>query len=168
MQLAAEVEFPKRSNKRVLGIDPGLRHTGWAVIEIDSGSIQYVASGVINTDSALPIAARLAQIHANLNEIILNYNPGSAGLEETYVNKNYSSSLKLAHARGASMLTVSILGIELIEYPAKTVKKTVVGNGSAPKDQVSRMLSMLIPEIEIKSEDESDALAVAVCHGLHC
>lgn len=159
----------QRTNKiRVLGIDPGLRHTGWAVVDIHFGQMTYVASGVINTDSKASLAARLTQIHNELGEIMNNYNPGSAGLEETYVNKNYASSLKLAHARGASMVAVSMRGVDVIEYSPKTVKKTIVGNGSAPKDQLSRMLTMLMPGVVIKSEDESDALAIAVCHGLHC
>lgn len=159
----------QKTNKiRVLGIDPGLRHTGWAVVDINFGQMVYVASGVINTDSKAPLAMRLTQIHNELGEIMNNYNPHSAGLEETYVNKNYASSLKLAHARGASMVAVSMQGMEVIEYSPKTVKKTIVGNGSAPKDQLSRMLTMLMPGVVIKSEDESDALAIAICHGLHC
>ncbi|MCE2991546.1 MAG: crossover junction endodeoxyribonuclease RuvC [Candidatus Jidaibacter sp.] len=158
----------QKTKIRVLGIDPGLRHTGWAVIEINSGTISYVASGVINTNSKKPLAERLGEIHKNLNTIILDHNTSSAAIEETYVNKNYSSSLKLAHARGAAMVTANACGVELTEYPAKTVKKTLVGNGSAPKDQVSRMLSIILPGVAIRNEDESDALAIAVCHGLHC
>jgi crossover junction endodeoxyribonuclease RuvC len=159
--------FQKTNKVRVIGIDPGLRHTGWAVVDIRFGQIIYIASGVIDTDSKDPIAVRLTQIHNKLSEVIDSYQPNSAGLEETYVNKNYASSLKLAHARGVSMVTASMRGLEVIEYAPKTVKKTIVGNGSAPKDQLSRMLAILVPGVVIKSEDESDALAIAICHGLH-
>ncbi len=158
----------KTNKNRVLGIDPGLRHTGWAVIEFNSGQFEYIASGVINTNTKASLSERLMYIHQELNKVINAYTPDKAGLEETYVNqKNYASSLKLAHARGVSMVAVNMREIEVIEYPAKTVKKTIVGNGNAPKDQVSRMLTILMPSVAIKSEDESDALAIAVCHGLH-
>ncbi len=153
--------------KRVLGIDPGLRHTGWAVVDMNLGKIAYVASGVINTNAKEPMALRLTQIHNELSVIMDKYHPLSAGLEETYVNKNYASSLKLAHARGVAMVAVNAHGVDVVEYSPKTVKKTVVGNGSAPKDQVSRMLTMILPGVTIKSEDESDSLAIAICHALH-
>jgi crossover junction endodeoxyribonuclease RuvC len=156
-----------QKTNRILGVDPGLRHTGWAIVDTTCGSFSYVASGIINTDSKAYIASRLTHIHQELNKVIDDYSPISAGLEETYVNKNYGSSLKLAHARGASMVTIGMRGIEVVEYTPKTIKKTIVGNGNAPKDQLSRMLTMLLPGVMVSNEDESDALAIAICHALH-
>ena len=157
---------PSNNIKRILGIDPGLRHTGWAVIDIKGREIIYIASGVINTDAKQPMTERLTLIFREIVAIVKKFEPLSSGLEETYVNKNYGSSLKLAHARAAAMVAMNSNGLDVCEYAAKTVKKTVTGSGSADKAQVSKMLSLLMPGVSIKSEDESDALAIAVCHGL--
>lgn len=152
---------------RIIGIDPGLRHTGWAIVDSIDRSFSYVASGVINTDASDEMPVRLNKIHTHLKDILMQYDPNHASIEETYVNKNYASSLKLAHARGAAIVTIGAHNIPLAEYAAKSVKKTIVGVGNAEKGQIMRMLQILVPGTNISSEDESDALSIAVCHALH-
>lgn len=151
----------------ILGIDPGLQRTGWAVIESNNRNNRYIASGVVATDPKLSIELRLLKINQGLAEVITAYRPGVMAVEQTYVNKNFESSLKLAHARAASILTAAIAGLQVVEYQAKTVKKTLVGSGKAEKDQLMRMLSMLIPGLTITQSDEADAIAIAICHAAH-
>lgn len=150
----------------ILGIDPGLVNTGWAVVESSKNSFKYLASGVIKTTTVEESSYRLLKISEELAEIIKNFCPVTSAIEETYVNKNYSSSLKLAHARSAAILTLAQHGLHPSEYPAKTVKKTIVGNGGAEKEQVAKVLAMIVSGVPALSTDASDALGIAVCHGL--
>lgn len=153
---------------KIIGIDPGLRNTGWAIIEVHTGSIKLIDLGVITTNSSDDISTRLLYLHNDLQSILNVHNPKHAAIEDTYVNKNFSSSLKLSHARAAAILSLSIAGLSPVEYPAKTVKKAVVGAGNAEKEQVLKMLSYLIPDLrKITKYDSADALAVAVCHANH-
>lgn len=153
---------------RIIGIDPGLRNTGWAVIEVKTGNIKLIDLGVITTSSNDSMPTRLLYLHNDIQSIIQAHLPQFAAIEETYVNKNFGSSLKLSHARAAAILSLSIAGLNPAEYPAKTVKKTVVGVGNAEKEQVLKMLSYIIPGLRtITKLDSADALAVAVCHANH-
>jgi len=149
---------------RVIGLDPGLRHTGWGVIDVDGTRLSHVANGVVSPDATLPIAERLAFLHKALLDLIEDWSPTTAAVEETFVNKNPESTLKLGLARGAVLLAPALLGLEVAEYAPKTVKKSVVGVGAADKDQVQAMVRRLLPKATFKSADAADALAVAICH----
>ncbi len=152
---------------RVLGIDPGLVQTGWGVIDIVDRKSVYVASGVIKTDSSHELPARMLIIHQGIQLIIDQLNPTVSAIEKTYVNKNFESSLKLAHARAAAMLSLAIGQLNIVEYQAKTVKNSVVGSGNAEKQQVQAMISILLNKKVAWNNNEADALAVAICHAHH-
>ena len=149
----------------IIGIDPGIQYTGWGVIR-KRGSLsgtEYIASGRVATNNKFPLPERLAHIGEELERILDIYRPELAALEETFVNKNSLSSLKLAHARGAIMLTVARNKIPLQEFAPNKVKKTVVGSGHANKDQISYMIKLLMPQAKPQNADEADALAIAYC-----
>lgn len=148
----------------ILGIDPGLQHTGWGIIKQNGSALSYVASGVIHTKSSESVALRIKKIHLSLTEVINLYKPTESALEETFVNMNSQSSLKLAHARGAIMLSLSIHNLPVFEYSTRLIKKTVTGSGKADKIQIKQMISLLLPGIQIANEDEADAVATAICH----
>jgi crossover junction endodeoxyribonuclease RuvC len=153
---------------KIIGIDPGLRTTGWAVIEAKNSNVKLIDLGVIQTSSEDSLPTRLLYLHNDIQSIVQAHNPLFAAIEETYVNKNFSSSLKLSHARAAAILSLCIAQLKPAEYPAKTIKKTIVGNGNAEKEQVLKMLSYIIPGLKtITKLDSADALAVAVCHANH-
>jgi crossover junction endodeoxyribonuclease RuvC len=149
---------------RILGIDPGLRHTGWGMIESHQGRLRYIASGRINPNASLAMTERLQVLHQELSLILQQYTPDSAAIEETFVNDNALTSLKLGHARGALMLTLGMHGLSVAEYAPRLVKKSVVGVGNAAKEQVQMMIKHLLPTAPKASADEADALAVAICH----
>lgn len=149
---------------RIIGIDPGLQNTGWAIIESHGSSIKFIGAGTINTKAGDDLAQRLLIIHNELKVIIERYSPAKAAIEDTYVNKNFASSLKLAHARAAAMLTLSLGGMVPKAYPAKVIKRAVTGSGKAEKDQVAYMLKCLVPASNDLSKDAADALAIAICH----
>ncbi len=150
---------------RILGLDPGLRHTGWGLIEKNGPKISFVAAGVINADTTLSLAERLAEIHAAVTKVILDYQPDEAAIEETFVNVNPTSTLKLGQARGAIILAPAEHGISVAEYTPNQIKKMVVGVGHADKNQVDMMVRRMLPTLpEHIPPDASDALAVALCH----
>ena len=151
---------------RILGIDPGLQKTGWGIIEQNNNSIKYVASGLIKTKVKSPLFERLSKIDFDLTDIVRKFAPDIAAIEETFVNMNAASALKLGFARGVAIVAPAREGLEVGEYSANFIKKSIVGNGHANKDQMGMMIRRLLPNIgkEI-SEDEADALAVAICHG---
>ncbi len=151
----------------ILGIDPGLQKTGWGIIKSSPSMLSFVSCGIIKTDSSLSIPARMKTLHDELSNIIKLYQPNNCAIEETFVNKNPLSSLKLGHARGALVLTTQLAGLNLGEYPATVVKKSVVGMGHASKDQVMTMIKFLLPTSQVKYEDAADALAVAICHAAY-
>jgi crossover junction endodeoxyribonuclease RuvC len=151
----------------IIGVDPGLQKTGWAVIKLANRGFQYLDSGVIKTKTDCDMASRLLTIHDGLSAVLASYSPITAGIENTYVNTNYGSSLKLAHARAAIILTLARLAVSVSEYSAKTVKKTFTGTGNADKEQMLKMVSLLMPNANVKSADAADALAIALCHGHH-
>ncbi len=152
---------------RIIGIDPGLRRTGWGVIESDGVRLVYVASGMVTSDSDDTLAYRLREIYQGLVSVIAAYHPHEASVEETFVNKDARSTLKLGQARGMAMLAPAMKGLPVAEYAANVIKKTVVGAGHAEKKQVQAMIGFLLPKAKFKSADEADALAIAICHANH-
>jgi crossover junction endodeoxyribonuclease RuvC len=152
---------------RLLGLDPGLRHTGWGVIESDGVRLRYVADGAVDSDGDRPIAERLVQLHDGLAAVLAAMRPQEAAVEETFVNKNPSSTLKLGLARGVALLVPALAGLKVVEYPPNLIKKSVVGAGHAGKEQVQAMVRHLLPGCLSSSADAADALAVAICHAHH-
>ncbi len=152
---------------RLLGLDPGLRHTGWGVIEAAGNRLRHVADGAVHSSDKRPLAQRLVELHEGLARIIAEFRPDEAAVEETFVNKNPTSTLKLGLARGVALLVPALAGLAVHEYPANLVKKSVVGAGHAAKEQVQMMVRRLLPGAMIGSPDAADALAVAICHAHH-
>jgi len=152
---------------RLLGLDPGLQHTGWGVIEADGSRLSFVAAGTVNSTPKRELAERLVEIHDGLREVIDRYQPLEAAVEETFVNKNPTSTLKLGLARGVVLLTPALFGLKVAEYPANLIKKSVVGAGHAAKEQVQMMVRVLLPASVAGTADAADALAVAICHAHH-
>ena len=152
---------------RILGIDPGLNKCGWGVIESHGSNLKYIAHGVIKPSAKLSLAERLLFIDTEMTKIVDLWKPHSAAIEETFVNKSPASSLKLGQARGVAMVAPARFGIEVAEYGANLVKKTVVGSGHADKVQILMMIKTLLPSSQVTSEDAADALAVAICHANH-
>jgi crossover junction endodeoxyribonuclease RuvC len=152
---------------RLLGLDPGLRFTGWGVIDVDGNRLRHVGDGVIATDSADPVPERLKLLHDALAALLERLRPDEAAVEETYVNRNGAATLKLGYARGVALLAPALVGVPVTEYGAKSVKKAVVGTGGADKDQVEMMVRRLLPGALIRRADAADALAVAICHAHH-
>ncbi len=152
---------------RIIGIDPGLRNTGWGVISQEGSKLTYVADGALHSDGDRPLAERLLQLHAQLMEVFREFTPDEAAVEETFVNTDARATLKLGQARGVIMLAPAMLQIPVAEYAPNTVKKTVVGAGHAEKDQVKHMVRLLLPRAQMKTADSTDALAIAICHAHH-
>ena len=152
---------------RLLGIDPGLRFTGWGLIDVEGNRLKHVADGVIGTDGEEPVPRRLKALHDALQALLSEYRPVEAAVEETYVNRNGSATLKLGYARGVALLAPALAGLTVTEYAAKTVKMAVVGTGGAEKAQVAMMVRRLLPDSLIRRSDAADALAVAICHAHH-
>lgn len=148
----------------MIGFDPGLRNTGWGVIDVAGNRIVHVADGAISPAPGDPLAARLRDLYDGLAEVIDRYRPDQAAVEETFVNKNASSTLKLGEARGVVLLAPARAGLLVAEYSANRIKKSVVGVGHANKDQVGNMVSRLLGGRRLSSPDAADALAVAICH----
>ncbi|MGH1418739.1 MAG: crossover junction endodeoxyribonuclease RuvC [Hyphomicrobiaceae bacterium] len=156
-----------QNTKRIIGIDPGLRHTGWGIVESDGIRLTYVASGHISSTTKEELAFRLREIFEGLTSVIKSYKPIEAAVEETFVNDNARATLKLGQARGMAMLAPAMLGLRVGEYPPNLVKKTVVGAGHAHKDQIKAMVGFLLPKAVVETADEADALAIAICHANH-
>jgi crossover junction endodeoxyribonuclease RuvC len=152
---------------RILGVDPGLRNTGWGLIEVAGSRLGFVACGSIRTDAATSLAERLATIHRGLAALIEANGPDEAAIEETFVNRDPQSTLKLGQARGAAIAVMAVKALPVAEYAANLIKKTVVGVGHAEKNQVAMMVKMLLPASDARSPDAADALAVAICHAQH-
>lgn len=148
----------------ILGIDPGLQKTGWGIVLSHGSTLQYRASGLIKTDTEQSLPDRLAHIHRELARVIEEHKPEAAAVEETFVNQNPASALKLGQARGVALSVPALYGLETAEYAANKVKKSIVGTGHADKNQIGMMIQRLLPACGRISEDEADALAVAICH----
>src|SRR5512144_3240841 len=147
---------PIRHPVRILGIDPGLRRTGWGVIEADGNRLIFIGCGSVEPPDDLPLASRLLAIHEGLATVLGDFRPVEAAVEQTFVNKD-----------GVAMLAPAMFGISVAEYAPNQVKKTVVGAGHADKNQIAVMLKILLPKAEPKSADAADALAIAITHAHH-
>jgi crossover junction endodeoxyribonuclease RuvC len=158
---------PIRHPVRILGIDPGLRRTGWGVIEIDGNRLTFIACGSVEPLESLPLASRLLAIHQGLAAVLGDFQPVEAAVEQTFVNKDGVATLKLGQARGVAMLAPAMSGIPVAEYAPNQVKKAVVGAGHADKAQILMMLKILLPKADPKTPDAADALAVAITHAHH-
>lgn len=158
---------PIRQPIRILGIDPGLRRTGWGLIESVGNRLIHVACGSVETSERADLGARLVALHDGLMAVIERYAPQEAAVEQTFVNANGASTLKLGQARGIAMLVPSRAGLSVAEYAPNLIKKTVVGAGHAEKAQIRLMIGVLLPKAAPQSEDAADALAIAICHAHH-
>lgn len=151
---------------RILGIDPGLRNLGWGVIEAEGNRLRHIDNGICRS-SGNDLAERLLSLHEQLTDVIQRFMPDSAAVEQTFVNKDGASTLKLGQARAIALLVPAQFGLSVGEYAPNTVKKTVVGVGHAEKTQVAHMVRVQLPGIELVGPDAADALAIAICHAHH-
>jgi crossover junction endodeoxyribonuclease RuvC len=152
---------------RIIGIDPGLRRTGWGVLDVAGNRLAFVACGSVEPNERGSMAERLVAIHAGLRQVIEEFRPAEAAVEATFVNKDAAATLKLGQARGVALLVPGQAGITVAEYAPNVVKKSIVGAGHGQKAQVRMMIGVLLPRADPKSEDAADALAVAVTHAHH-
>ena len=152
---------------RVIGVDPGLRFTGWGVIASEGKRLRHIADGVIAIDPNAGVPERLMALHEALVALLAEHIPDEAAVEETYVNRNGAATLRLGYARGVALLAPALAGIPVLEYAATAVKRAVVGTGRAEKHQVQLMVRRLLPGATISRADAADALAVAICHAHH-
>ncbi|QQA41671.1 crossover junction endodeoxyribonuclease RuvC [Pelagovum pacificum] len=151
---------------RVIGIDPGLRHTGWGVVDSSGSRISHVANGTCNSEGTT-LAERLLSLHLQLAEVLRQHAPDAAAVEQTFVNRDGAGTLKLGQARGIAMLVPAQAGLAIGEYAPNAVKKAVVGVGHADKRQVAHMVRLHLPGVELDGADAADALAIAICHVHH-
>lgn len=149
---------------RILGIDPGLRITGFGVIDVAGSQLTYVASGCIRTNPEAALPLRLGSIHSGIRELVTRYNPRQAAVEIVFVNVNPQSTLLLGQARGAAIGALVADGVDVAEYTALQVKQAVVGNGHAAKTQVQHMVRRLLALDAEPGSDAADALACAITH----
>jgi crossover junction endodeoxyribonuclease RuvC len=152
---------------RILGIDPGLRHCGWGIIEQHGSRLSYIACGRIDPSDKLELSERLKLIHEGLTGVVAQWSPDEAAIEETFVNKDARATLKLGAARGVAMVVPALAGLSVAEYAPNQVKKTVVGSGHADKGQIRLMIKVLLPKSNATTDDAADALAIAICHAQH-
>src|SRR5262245_8347690 len=156
-----------RAPIRILGIDPGLRRTGWGVVDVAGNCLSYVACGSVQTDERDGLAQRLVAIHEGLRRVLAEFGPGEAAVEATFVNKDAAATLKLGQARGVALLVPGQAGLIVAEYAPNVVKKSIVGAGHGDKAQVRMMVGVLLPRAAPQSDDAADALAVAGTHAHH-
>ena len=152
---------------RILGIDPGLRRTGWGMIAVAGNVLSFLAAGTIRAPLDGELAQRLVVLHAGLTGVMRDYAPDEAAVEQTFVNRDATATLKLGQARGIALLVPALAGLAVAEYAPNAVKKTIVGAGHAEKRQIRAMVRVLLPRAEFDGDDSADALAVAICHAHH-
>jgi crossover junction endodeoxyribonuclease RuvC len=152
---------------RIIGIDPGLRRTGWGVVEIEGNRLSFIGCGSVATDDRNDLAMRLLAIHDGLMRVLEEFRPDEAAVEATFVNKDAKSTLKLGQARGIAMVVPARAGVPVAEYAPNLVKKSIVGVGHGDKSQVRMMIGFLFPKADPTSDDAADALAIAVTHAHH-
>ncbi|MDM7933526.1 crossover junction endodeoxyribonuclease RuvC [Tabrizicola sp.] len=153
---------------RVIGIDPGLRNMGWGVIDVAGSRLTHVANGICHSDATDgDLAARLLSLHSQLTAVLRQFQPETAAVEHTFVNKDAVATLKLGQARGIALLVPAQFGLAVGEYAPNAVKKTVVGVGHAAKVQIDHMVRLHLPGVKINGPDAADALAIAICHAHH-
>ncbi|MFC4623663.1 crossover junction endodeoxyribonuclease RuvC [Daeguia caeni] len=149
---------------RIIGIDPGLRRTGWGIVESLGNSLHFIASGTVTSDAELDLASRLCQLHEGLAKVLHMYMPHEAAVEHTFVNKDATATLKLGQARGIALLAPAQAGLPVAEYAPNAVKKSVIGVGHGEKQQIHMMVKVLLPRANFDTSDAADALAIAICH----
>lgn len=159
--------MPNPSPIRIIGIDPGLQHTGWGIIDIHGNQLRGIAHGTISPPVKAEMSERLAEIYQGLCGVLAEFKPAEAAVEESFMNNNAASALKLGMARGVAMLAPGSLQIPVAEYSARSIKKSVVGTGTADKTQIAMMVSRLLPQCKTANSHEADALAIAICHAHH-
>ena len=152
---------------RILGVDPGLRRTGWGVVAIDGNALAFVAAGTVTVPLGGALAERLAALHDGLRAVVRAWRPDEAAVEETFVNRDARATLKLGQARGIALLVPAQAGLAVAEYAPNAVKKAIVGAGHAEKRQIHAMVRVLLPRAEFDGDDAADALAIAICHAHH-
>jgi crossover junction endodeoxyribonuclease RuvC len=152
---------------RILGIDPGLRRTGWGVVEYVGNRLGFIACGSVETSERAALAERLVSLYDGLAQVLDEFRPDEAAVETTFVNTNAVATLKLGQARGIAMLVPARSGVPVAEYAPNLVKKTIVGVGHGEKTQIRMMIGVLLPKAAPRSDDAADALAIAVCHAHH-
>lgn len=152
---------------KILGIDPGLTHTGYSIIEHHQNQLTFIAAGTISPNAKDPLARRLVHLSSELTRIITTHQPDTAAIEQTFVSVNGASTLKLGQARGALLLTLAQSNLTIGEYAPNTVKKSLSGSGHADKSQMLTMIKMLLPTANITQPDAVDACAIAICHAHH-
>lgn len=155
------------SIRMIIGIDPGLRHTGWGIVAQENNRLSFIAAGRISPDTDIAMAARLCQLAEELSTVVSKHQLTEAAIEESFMHKNAASALKLGQARGAAMLTLAQAGLDVAEYAANRIKQSVVGYGHADKTQVQDMINLLLPGSGRMAADAADALAVAITHAHH-
>lgn len=155
------------ASTRIIGIDPGLRRTGWGIVDICGSRLSYVADGFLASDESCSLAERLVQLRDQLVDVFAEWRPDEAAVEETFVNKDARATLKLGHARAVALLVPASAGLPVAEYAPNQVKKSVVGAGHAEKAQIRHMVKLLLPRCDPKSVDSADALAIAITHAHH-
>jgi crossover junction endodeoxyribonuclease RuvC len=156
---------------RIIGIDPGLRHTGWGIVDVAGPNLAYVASGAVSSNAKATLGERLRELHLGLGRIIAEFSPDEAAVEETFVNRDPQSALRLGQARGIALVVPALAGLPVAEYAANLIKKTLTGTGHAEKTQIAMMVNVLLPksqEPQSFSTDAADALAVAITHARFC
>ncbi len=153
----------------ILGIDPGLRATGWGAVRADGARLSFIAAGTITTLASVSLAERLTALYNGLAAVVADIAPHEAAVENTFVNRDAVATLKLGQARGIALLAPAITGVPVSEYAPNLIKKTVVGAGHADKHQIRHMVTMLLPKTQgaVKGEHAFDALAIAICHSSH-
>lgn len=149
---------------RIIGIDPGSKTTGWGIVQEVSGTLQLIDCGAINTKSTDTFSQRLAHIYRELSIVLKHIQPQEAAIEQVFAAKNVSSALKLGQARGVAVAACANYEISVSDYEATLVKRTIVGNGRAEKNQVAFMVNRLLNAKLQEKSDVTDALAVAICH----
>jgi crossover junction endodeoxyribonuclease RuvC len=163
------MRYPSGMGKaiRILGIDPGLRRTGWGIVVSEGSRLSFVGCGSVNSDERASLAYRLRQLHDGLQRVIAENLPDEAAIEETFVNKDARATLKLGQARGVALLVAALGNLPVAEYAPNLIKKTIVGAGHAEKKQIHLMVRILLPKADPKTDDAADALAVALAHAQH-
>lgn len=152
---------------RILGVDPGLRRMGWGLIAVSGNTLSFLAAGTVKVPLEGELAQRLVALHAGLSAVVGAWTPDEAAVEQTFVNRDASATLKLGQARGIALLVPAQAGIPVAEYAPNAIKKAVVGAGHAEKAQIRAMVKVLLPKAEFDSDDAADALAIAICHAHH-
>ncbi|MCR9136289.1 MAG: crossover junction endodeoxyribonuclease RuvC [Alphaproteobacteria bacterium] len=152
---------------RIIGIDPGLRRTGWGMVESVGNTLRFLASGTVRSNGNDDLASRLCQLHDGLADVLDGYAPHEAAVEATFVNKDAAATLKLGQARGIAMLVPALAGLSVAEYAPNAVKKSVIGVGHGDKKQIHMMVKVLMPKATFDTDDAADALAIAICHAHH-